>query len=74
MLARHGAQRRAAVSSAARSLAEAAALNRRVATWAREQGHALAAVRLHEEAVALDLNAAHLVHLADSVLHAPSEA
>jgi hypothetical protein len=54
MLAEHGAQRRQAVAAARRHLAEAAALNRRVARWARERGHGRAATQLEDEAIALD--------------------
>ena len=60
MLAEHGAQRRLAVAAARRHLAEAAALNRRVARWARERGHGRAAAQLEDEALALNSASANL--------------
>jgi two-component system chemotaxis response regulator CheB len=68
MLAEHGARRRESVSAAARHLAEAAALNRTVARWAREQNHAPSAARLESEAALLDARARDLMRLAASAL------
>ena len=67
MLAEHDARRREALSTARRHLAEAAALKRRVADWARGHGHAQAAAQLEQEATGLDSTSAELVGLdADS--------
>jgi two-component system, chemotaxis family, protein-glutamate methylesterase/glutaminase len=63
MLAEHSAERRRAVSGARRQLAEAAALNRRIARWAREHGHNLAAAQLEAEATTLDKSSVDLLHL-----------
>jgi two-component system, chemotaxis family, protein-glutamate methylesterase/glutaminase len=60
MLAEHGAQRRQAVAAARRHLAEAAALNRRIARWARDRGHGRAAAQLEDEALALEGASANL--------------
>jgi hypothetical protein len=68
MLGEHGANRREAVSAAARYLAEAAALNRRVAAWARTRDHGVAASRLESEATALDQRSADLLRIAASTL------
>ena len=61
MLARHAAQRRQSVAAAGRLLAEAAALNRRVAAWARDHGHSSAAAQLDDEATVLDDQSADLL-------------
>jgi two-component system, chemotaxis family, protein-glutamate methylesterase/glutaminase len=75
MLAEHGLRRRARLSAAGRQLAETAELNRRVAEWARDRGHAAAAERLAEEARALDEQAEAVLGLATSALVAgPGEA
>jgi two-component system, chemotaxis family, protein-glutamate methylesterase/glutaminase len=68
MLAEHGAGRRAKLVEAGRSLAEAAALNRRVAQYAAERGHSLAAERLQHEAAALDERSSEVMQMAASVL------
>ena len=74
MLAEHGIRRRARLAAAGRQLAETAELNRRVAQWAREHGHAAAAERLAQEAVALDEQAEAVLGLATSALvPAPAE-
>jgi hypothetical protein len=50
----HCAARNRALQSAARALAENAALARRLAAWTREQGNVEAAEQLEQEAVAED--------------------
>ena len=68
MLAEHGACRRAKLVEAGRLLAEAAALNRRIAGYAQERGHTLSAERLHHEANALEQRSGQLMRMAISVL------
>jgi hypothetical protein len=74
MLAEHGAGRRAKLVEAGRLLAEAAALNRRVAEYAAERGHRLAAERLQDEAAALDERSSEVMQMAVSVLVDPAQA
>jgi hypothetical protein len=74
MLAEQGASRRGKLVEAGRLLAEAAALNRRVARYAHEQGHKIAAARLEQEAAALERRSSEVMQLAVSVLIDPSEA
>jgi two-component system, chemotaxis family, protein-glutamate methylesterase/glutaminase len=74
MLAEHGASRRGKLVEAGRLLAEAAALNRRVAQYAAERGHKLAAERLQDEAAALDERSGEVMQLAGSVLVDPTQA
>jgi hypothetical protein len=74
MLAEHGAVRRARLVEAGRLLAEAAALNRRVAQYAHEHGHTLAASQLDLEAAALDQRAEEVIRLAASALVEPRQA
>ena len=54
--------------SLAAMLAEAAALNRRIAGYAQERGHTLSAERLHHEANALEQRSGQLMRMAISVL------
>jgi two-component system, chemotaxis family, protein-glutamate methylesterase/glutaminase len=74
MLAEHGTGRRAKLVEVGRLLAEAAALNRRVAQYAVERGHKLAAERLQEEAAALDERSSEVMQMAVSVLVDPTQA
>jgi hypothetical protein len=74
MLAKHGAYRRAKLIEAGRLLAEAAALNRRIAQYAHEQGHSISASRLDLEAAALDQRADDVLRLAATVLVEPTQA
>jgi hypothetical protein len=68
MLAEHGAVRRTKLVEAGRLLAEAAALNGRIASWARERGHSVVADRLDQEAAALTQRADEVMRIAASVL------
>jgi hypothetical protein len=68
MLAEHGACRRGKLVEAGRLLAEAAALNRRIARYAQERGHALAAERLRHEAESLEQRSSEVMRMAISVL------
>jgi two-component system chemotaxis response regulator CheB len=54
LLVEHAAARETALWTALRALREGAGLSRRLAAWARERGHPLAADRLEEEAQELD--------------------
>lgn len=74
ILAEHGTWRRGKLVEAGRMLAEAAALNRRVAAFAQERGHALAAQRLHQEADALEQRSSEVMRMAISVLVDPTQA
>jgi hypothetical protein len=74
MLAEHGASRRGKLVEAGRLLAEAAALNRRVAEYAQARGHALAAERLHDEADALQQRSSEVMRMAMAVLVDPTQA
>jgi hypothetical protein len=71
MLAEHGSRRGEALSSAWRYIAEAAALNRRIADWARTHEHVVAAIRLDREAEVLERTAEALQRLAASSLVPP---
>jgi two-component system, chemotaxis family, protein-glutamate methylesterase/glutaminase len=74
MLAEHGAIRRGKLIEAGRLMAEAAALNHRIASYAQERGHALAAQRLHQEAEVLEHRSAEIMQMASAVLAEPPEA
>jgi two-component system chemotaxis response regulator CheB len=74
MLAEHGACRRGKLVEAGRLLAEAAALNRRIAGYAHDHGHALAARRLQEEAEAMEQRSTEVMRMAISVLADPTQA
>jgi two-component system chemotaxis response regulator CheB len=74
MLAEHGACRRGKLVEAGRLLAEAAALNRRIAGYAQERGHALAAERLQHEAGSLEQRSSEVMRMAISVLVDATEA
>ena len=73
MLADHGASRRRKLVEAGRLLAEAAALNRRVAHYAEERGHTFAAARLEQEAAALEQRSSEVMQLAVSGLIDPAK-
>ena len=73
MLAEHSVARRAHLTEGGRWLAEGAALQHRLAAWAREQGHALAAERLDAEAVVLEEWAAEVLQRAVSPLFPTEE-
>src|SRR5919201_1061859 len=73
MLAEHGTYRRAKLIEAGRLLAEAAALNRRVARHAHEHAHTSAALQLDLEAAALDQRAEEVLRLAEAGLVEPSQ-
>jgi two-component system, chemotaxis family, protein-glutamate methylesterase/glutaminase len=66
MLADHAAQHRETLGTAMRYTAEAAALKRLIAGWARTHGHSLAAERLDEEADTLDSTAREIERVAGS--------
>jgi two-component system chemotaxis response regulator CheB len=74
MLAEHGASRRAKLVEAGRLLAEAAALNRRIAGYAEQHGHGVAAARLQHEAVILEHRSSEVMRLALALLVEPSQA
>ena len=74
MLAEHGASRRAKLIEAGSLLAEAAALNRRIASYAGRRGHALAAARLDNEATILEQQSIQVMRLARTVVLDRSQA
>jgi len=73
MLAEHGAMRRGKLIEAGRLLAEAAALNRRIARHALERGHQLAAARLDQEASVLEQRSGEVMQMAVSALVEPDQ-